>query len=206
VGLTLFLAGCVTGGPPPPPPAPAPAQAASAVDTNAVLDIPLVTGDSIEVDLTGTPDKIEPTTSLITGTGTISLPHLPANVVAIGKTPHQLENDIHDLYVNGGIYTSINVTVTPGPRYYYVSGEVNNTSATKQLYVGKITVLGAISAAGSFNSFAAKKRVQLTRKDGTIYYEDCKKALKKPSLDLEVFPGDRVFVDKQTPWEALTNQ
>jgi protein involved in polysaccharide export with SLBB domain len=67
-------------------------------------------------------------------------------------------------------------------------------------------VLSAITAAGGFNNFAARTRVQLTRQDGKIFLLNCKKALKDPSLDLEVFPGDRVFVDKQTPLEAVLGQ
>ena len=196
-----FLAGCVTekGQTSPTPPASVP-------DPSALLNIPLQSGDEIIVNLTGTPETIPPADSILSGIGTISLPHLPTNVVAIGKTPHQLESDIHDLYINDGIYTSINVTVTPGLRYYYVGGEVNQTGSGKQPYVGRVTVLSAIAAAGSFNSFAARTRVQLTRQNGKILIENCKKALKDPSLDLEVFPGDRIFVDKQTPWEAVTNQ
>jgi protein involved in polysaccharide export with SLBB domain len=199
--VTVFLAGCVTNtGQPPAGPTP------PVSDPNALLNIPLQSGDSIEVDLTGTPETIPPSTSLLSGAGTISLPHLPTNVVAIGRTPHQLESDIHDLYINDGIYTSINVTVTPGPRYYYVGGEVNQTGNSKQLYTGRVTVLSAITAAGGFNNFAARTRVQLTRQDGKIFLLNCKKALKDPSLDLEVFPGDRVFVDKQTPLEAVLGQ
>ena len=80
------------------------------------------------------------------------------------------------------IFTHISVTVTPGPRYYYVTGAINQTGRGKQLYTGKVTVLSAIGAAGGFNDFAARKRVQLTRQDGTIFIEDCMKALKNPKL------------------------
>ena len=113
--------------------------------------------------------------------GTSIFPLLDTNITAIGKSPHELEDTIHDLYVPN-IFTHISVTVTPGPRYYYVSGEINNIGRTKQLYTGKVTVLGAIGAAGGFNDFAARKRVQLTRQDGTIYIVDCMKALKNPKL------------------------
>jgi protein involved in polysaccharide export with SLBB domain len=84
-----------------------------------------------------------------------------------------------------------------------VSGQVVNPQNGKQQYTGKVTVLGAISAVGGFNEFAARKRVQLTRQDGTIYIVNCNKALKDPTrLDLEVFPGDRIFVDQETFPEA----
>jgi protein involved in polysaccharide export with SLBB domain len=180
---------------------------------------PLRSGDQIEVHLTGTPRPILPSTFVLSGTGRISLPFLGTSITAIGKSPHELEKIIHDAYVPR-VFTQISVTVIPGrrvlyapadgplttkrvtvapdDRYLYVSGAINQTNAGKQLYTGKITVLGAISAAGGFNDFAARTRVQLTRQDGTIFIEDCKKALKNPKLDLEVLPGDKIFVDKQT--------
>jgi protein involved in polysaccharide export with SLBB domain len=145
---------------------------------------------------------IAPLTFVLSGSGSISLPLLDPNIQAIGKTPHELEQIIHDLYVPK-VFTHISVTATPGLRFYYVSGAINQTSNTKQPYTGKVTVLGAIGAAGGFNDYAAKKRVQLTRQDGTIFFEDCVKALKNPKLDMEVLPGDKIFVDKETMSEVL---
>jgi protein involved in polysaccharide export with SLBB domain len=166
--------------------------------------IPLQAGDSIQVDLTGTPGQpIPPSNFVLAGAGNINLPSLDTSIPAIGKSPNDLEKIIHDLYVPN-IYTQISVTVTPGARYVYVSGEVNDKtpSGGKQLYTGKVTVLKAIAAAGGFTNFAAGKRVQLTRQDGTIFMEDCVKALKNPKLDLEVLPGDKIFVDKENLPEA----
>lgn len=154
------------------------------------------------VDLTGTPETIPQLSFTLSGAGSINLPRLPTNIIAIGKSPHELETLISDLYVKMNVFKQIAVTVTPGQRYYYVSGQINNISQTKQLYTGRVTVLGAISAAGGFNEFAARKRVQLTRQDGTIFMVNCNKALKDPKLDLEVFPGDKIFVDQETFWEA----
>ena len=160
-------------------------------------------GDSIEVDLTGTPDVIPPATFALSGTGAISPPRLPTNVIAIGRTPHDLEKEIHDLYLSSGVYTSINVTVIPGPRYYYVTGAIIPNGPGKQLYTGKVTVLGAVSAAGGFNPHAAKFRVRLTRQDGRVYLEDCNKALEDPSLDMEVLPNDKINVGELTLPEIL---
>jgi len=193
---SLLLAGCLSPSQPPPkPPPPTP-------DTNQIGMIPLQRGDQIQVDLTGTAGMpMAPMSSVLSETGNINLPLLETNITAIGKTPHELEQLIHDLYVPR-VFTMISVTVTPGIRFYYVSGEVNEHGEAKQPYTGKVTVLGAIAAAGGFNGFAAKKRVQVTRQDGTIFYENCNKALKNPNLDLEVLPGDKIFVDKETLWEA----
>jgi polysaccharide export outer membrane protein len=191
---TLLWAGCATTDPILPPPLPEYTSAAM---------IPLQIGDQIAVDLTGTPMIIPQATFTLSGAGTINLLLLDTNIPAIGKSPHELEQIIKDLYVPK-YFPMITVTVTPGPRFYYVSGCVNQPG--KQLYTGKVTILGAVAGAGGFNDFAARKRVQLTRQDGKIYFVDCKKALKDPKLDLEVIPGDKIFVDKQTPWEAATGQ
>ena len=195
-GATLFLAGCLSDKPLPPPTPPP-----TTMDTN-VNQFPLQIGDTVEVDLTGTRDTILPTITPLNGAGTISLPSLETNILAVGKTPHELETTIHDLYVPN-VYPHISVTVTPGPRFFYVGGQINMTGTGKQLYTGKVTVLGAISAAGGFNDFAAKTKVQVTRQNGTISIVNCKKALKHPELDLEIFPGDKIEVPKQSFLDAL---
>jgi protein involved in polysaccharide export with SLBB domain len=197
----LIMAGCAH-----PPPAPPPHDGGTN-DPESIDRIPLQNGDSIMVDLTtGTPQPITQgggaLNFTLNGTGNISLPLLETNIPAIGKSPHELEQIIHDLYVPKW-YAHMSVTVTPGNRYFYVTGEVKDIASGKQLYTGNVTVLRAIGATGGFNDFAAWNRVQLTRQDGTSYIIDCKKALKDSKLDKEVLPGDKIFVDKQTPGEAL---
>jgi protein involved in polysaccharide export with SLBB domain len=193
-----MLGGCVGGPPPLPQPQP------SSTNTVRLEMIPLQSGDQLTVDLQGTPTpmpQLPPMT--LSGTGNINLPLLDSSIPAIGKSPHELEQIIHDLYVPK-IFTTISVTVTPGPRYFYVTGEVIHSESGKQLYTGKVTVLGAISSCGGFNDYAARTRVQLTRQDGAILIENCEKALKDPTkLDMEVLPGDKIFVDKKTAGEAL---
>jgi len=197
---TLILAGCGSPTQPKTQPTPPP----TTPDINLLETIPFQRGDTLQVDLQGTPTAMQQLPSMtLSGDGKINLPLLDTSVPAIGKSPHELEDIIRALYVPRFFHT-ISVTVTPGPRYYYVSGEVNDKSLGKQLYTGKVTVLGAIGAVGGFNDFAARNRVQLTRQDGTILMEDCNKALKNPKqLDLEVLPGDKIFVDKQKAGEAL---
>jgi protein involved in polysaccharide export with SLBB domain len=191
---TLLWAACGTTPPALPPPPP---------DTNTIEMIPLQLGDSLVVDLTGTPTPIPQSQFVLSGAGHITLPLLDTNIPAVGKSPHELEVIIRNLYVPR-YYNTISVTVTPGPRFYYVSGAVSGGSGTsKQIYTGKVTVLGAIYTAGGFNDYAARRRVQLTRQDGKIYYVNCKKALKDPTLDLEVLPGDKIYVDMKTFWETL---
>jgi protein involved in polysaccharide export with SLBB domain len=64
------------------------------------------------------------------------------------------------------------------------------------LYGPSITVTKAIQTAGDFTEFANKKKVKLTRKDGSIYTVNCIKALEDPTQDLEVYPGDTIHVPR----------
>jgi protein involved in polysaccharide export with SLBB domain len=184
----LALAGCQTGDPVLPPPR----------DQIPPLQI----GESIQVELTGTPEVVAPLNLTISEKGTITLPRIAKPITAVGLAPRELEAVIQSTYTPG-IYKDVNVTVTIGPRYYYISGQINQTGNGKQLYTGHVTVLGAISAAGGFNDFAARRRVRLTWLDGTSYTENCLRARENPKFDLTVLPNDQVFVDKQTFWEAL---
>jgi polysaccharide export outer membrane protein len=186
-------------------------------------ETPLQKGDIISVELVGCPTTVPQSSIVLSATGEINLPLLETNITAIGKTPRELEKIIHDLYVPS-LFKDITVTVTtdrrifylpdaaapatnrltatPDGPYFYVSGAVNQPGKRVVPYTGKITVLGAIAAAGGFNDYAARKRVQLTRQDGKIYKVDCKKALTDPKLDLEVLPGDKIFVDMQHTYET----
>ena len=102
-----------------------------------------------------------------------------------------MQTEIHDLYVDE-YYKRLTVTVTSEQRVYYVGGQVR--SPGRQVYLGATTVTKAIQSAGDFTDFAAKRRVELTRGDKRLLI-DCLKAAKDPSLDLPVFPGDKIHVD-----------
>ena len=163
---------------------------------------PLQIGESIQVELTGTPQIVPLLSLTVSDKGTITLPLLPKPITAVGLAPRELEGIIKSNYIPD-IYKDVNVTVTMGPRYYYISGEINQTGNGKQLYTGHVTVLGAVSAAGGFNGFAASKRVRLTWSDGRSYLENCVKARENPQLDWTVLPNDQVFVPKEKFFEAL---
>ena len=51
--------------------------------------------------------------------------------------------------------------------------------------------------AAGFTDFANKKKVKLTRVDGRTQTVNCIKALDKPSLDPEVYPGDKIYVRRR---------
>jgi polysaccharide export outer membrane protein len=157
---------------------------------------PLRVGDKVRVELSGIPDKLDPYDREVKEDGTINLPYID-DIAAAGKSPSQLEIDITAAYTTKGIYTHINVTVTPTARFFYVMGQVNNNAGGRIPYVGPITVLDAIAAAADFTAFADRRHVQITRVNGKIDYVNCVKALKHPELNLQVYPGDRITVPRR---------
>jgi protein involved in polysaccharide export with SLBB domain len=60
-----------------------------------------------------------------------------------------------------------------------------------------MTVVGAIDTAGGFTDFAKRSRIQVTRASGKKMTVDYYKALKNPDKDIEIFPGDMIFVPKK---------
>jgi protein involved in polysaccharide export with SLBB domain len=71
----------------------------------------------------------------------------------------------------------------------------------RQEYLGPTTVLKAIASAGDFTDFASRRKVRLNRKDGSWQIVDCVKAAQNPSLDLPVFPGDKIDVPQRGVFE-----
>jgi protein involved in polysaccharide export with SLBB domain len=57
-----------------------------------------------------------------------------------------------------------------------------------------MTVLKAINRAGGFTEYADRRKVRITRINGQQIMVDCKSALKKPDLDVPLYPGDRIEV------------
>jgi protein involved in polysaccharide export with SLBB domain len=153
-------------------------------------------GDTLTVEFSDMPLSITPREERIREDGTITLLE-QKSFVAAGKTRGQLEKEIHDWYVPR-FYLKMTVSIRQlkDTQFYYVRGEVRIPG--RQVYISRITVLKAIGSAGDFTDFARKSEVQLTRADGRKITINAKKALKNPSLDLEIFPGDTVFVPRRT--------
>jgi polysaccharide export outer membrane protein len=170
---------------------------AGAVVTNSSTLEPEVlrVGDSLTVTFIDTPTVIPPFQEKIKEDGTITLT-LNQLFKADGKTRGDLEKEIRARYVPD-YFKYLTVTVTPdvNTRWYYVDGEVKTPS--RQNYISRITVLKAIASAGGFTDFANKKKVKLTRVDGRTQTVNCVKALDKPSLDPEVYPGDKIHVPRR---------
>lgn len=135
--------------------------------------------------------------------GTVTLPLIGA-VEAAGKTPEELQRVIHDLYVPR-YYKSLSFSVPR--RVYYVNGQVR--APGRQEYIGPTTVLKAIVSAGDFTEYAARRHIVLTRVDGKRFLVNYIKAAKEPSLDLPIYPGDKIEVPLTTPpsvWRIIESR
>ncbi len=188
-GLACLVNGCgLFGSSDDPHPAPPPTTA----DQSRVG--PLEVGDGVEIDFSGSPNPMPSVRTEIKGDGTIHLDYIN-DVVAAGKTPGELEKEILQDYVPK-YYTHLSVTVTPSGRFFFVDGEV--MAPGRILFNGPMTVTRGIAAAAGFNPFADKRHVKLYRVNAkkalTI---NCVKALDHPELDIPVYPGDKIFVNRR---------
>lgn len=126
--------------------------------------------------------------------GSITLPDI-GRVDAAGKTPGELEDIIHDLYVPK-VVKHLNVTVKNTASYvYYVRGEVK--APGRQIYVGQITVSKAITSAGDFTEIANRSSVWLTRVNGDRFKLNLNRILDGEDPDPPVYPGDQIQINKR---------
>ena len=161
--------------------------------TNAPIPVEgarLAPGDQIRVVLSVIAKPPQPHDEAIKEDGTITLPNIGV-ITAEGKTTVELQKEIYEKYVPN-FYKRLTVTVSTERRVYYVQGQVR--ASGRQEYLGPTTVLKAIATAGDFTDFANRKRVVLTRADGTRIIVDCVKAARDSAYDLPVYPGDKIEV------------
>lgn len=154
-------------------------------------------GDTVAISYSGMPPEdpsFGPLEKPIKDDGTISLPEI-GRIKAAGKTPGELEDIIHDLYVPKYVY-HLNVTVkTTSDRVYYVRGEVK--APGRMIYAGAITVSKAITSAGDFTDFANRSKVYLTRANGQRFKLNLNKILDGEAPDPPVYPGDQIEVARR---------
>ena len=154
-------------------------------------------GDKITIEFTDMPTPFLPRDERIKEDGTVTLLE-GKTFVAAGKTRGQLETEIHKFYVpRYYLKMTVSVQQQKETQFYYVRGEVKLPG--RQVYISRITVLRAIGSASDFTDFARKTAVQLIRANGRKITINAKKALRDPSLDLEIFPGDTVYVPRRGP-------
>jgi polysaccharide export outer membrane protein len=193
--LALALAGCSLFSSPGKKPD---VMAQPSTDINSTGDnvARLHVGDTVDISFTGLPSdaSMDPLEKPIKDDGTISLTDI-GSVMAVGKTPGELEDTIHDLYVPK-YYKHLNVTVkTSSDRVYYVRGEVHQPG--RLIYAGNITVSKAITSAGDFTDFANRSNVMLIRSNGNRFKLNINKILDGEQPDPPVYPGDQIVVHRR---------
>jgi protein involved in polysaccharide export with SLBB domain len=195
----FLLAGCQHGSSKPsgtPPRTTAGAASAPAMPASGMPELqPFRTGDSVTVIFSDLPTAFQPFVTKVKDDGTVTLLQNQSFTFA-GKTPGELEQEIRRRYVPN-FYKFMTVTINREAQtlFYYVDGEVK--SPARQTYIERTTVLKAIASAGGFTDFAKKSGVKLTRMDGRKYIINCPKAIDNPALDLEVYPGDKIYVPRK---------
>jgi polysaccharide biosynthesis/export protein VpsN len=155
----------------------------------------LRTGDRIMIVFSGNPNAPQlPHSEQIREDGYITPPLLGTNILAAGKTIGRLQTELQERYVPA-FFSTVTITVRSEERYFSVGGQVNRPGQI--LYRSDMTVLKAIQSAGDFTDFANRRRVLLTRKDGTLMEVDCRRALRDTRYDPPVYPGDIIHVQQR---------
>jgi protein involved in polysaccharide export with SLBB domain len=174
------------------------ASGASQDSSDAGIRNKIRIGDILEVALADLPERSQPNQPIeetVREDGTITLLQ-NQTFNADNKTCGDLAKEIRTRYVPD-IFKTMTVSVRhkSQTQFYYVDGEVK--VADRQVYISRITVTKAIASAKGFTDFAKKSAIELTRSDGRKFVINFKKAQKDPKLDLEVFPGDRIYVPRR---------
>lgn len=174
----------------------------SGVSASVSLDAPRVVAeepgayvlkplDPIYVRFSGILEQQQPIELVIDENGEITLLHIDKPIKAAGLTPSQLARKIEKLYVDGGIYKHVSLSVTMTSKVYYVQGEVN-APGQFQLTSGT-TLLQAIAGARGYTPYANKKKVTIAR-HGKIYSFSTKELEKDPGKDVKIKAGDVIKV------------
>lgn len=161
-------------------------------DTPLAADV-LRKDDIVTIIFSNIPTPKLPHEEKIKEDGNITLADIGV-IKAEGKSAGQLQKEIQDAYVPR-FYRNLTVTVKPPERQFYVQGEVKLPN--RYVLTPGMTVLKALTTAGGFTDFASRTKVELTSITGVQYTIDCKAAQTNPTLDLPVYPDDRIFVPKR---------
>lgn len=148
-GLVFFgsIAGCVA----PIPPGPDPAAAAPTKATAKAKEVfTLQEGDVVRISFPGAPNL--DSTQSIRRDGKITLAMM-GEVLAIGRTPTELEQDLLKLYSNQLVSKEVTVLVVSSSYAVFVSGAVLRPG--KILADRPLTALEAIMEAGGFDQTKA---------------------------------------------------
>lgn len=167
---------------------------------NAEID-KIKVGDGLLITFADLSVAVPPFEDRVRTDGTITLVQ-NQTFTAAGKTRGQLAQEIRERYVPD-FFRSLTVTVQhqANSQFYYVGGEVKRPD--RQIYMSRLTVLKAIQSVGDYTDFANKKAIELTRADGRKFVINGVKAQSDPSQDLEVYPGDKIYVPRRPPFKLF---
>jgi protein involved in polysaccharide export with SLBB domain len=177
---------------------PAAAAAATQPEEDQSIDV-IKVGEKLTITLLDIPTPLPALEEQVRNDGTITLIE-SQTFQAAGKNRGDLEKEIRERYVPRIFQKmTVNIQHTVSTRFYSVGGEVK--APGRQVYINRLRLLDAIQSAGDFTDFARRGKVQLTRANGQIHYIDCIDALKDPKLNVEIYPGDNIRVERKKPWQ-----
>jgi polysaccharide export outer membrane protein len=203
VTLALLAAGCAGTGSAPQAASdvderdPSAAELLASVSTNTLIASSqldqLRVGTRIIITVTDIPEPRQ-FEEVIGEDGYLTLP-FDKRIMAAGKTKRQVQEEIIAQYVPD-YFKRMTVNISLQEQFFSVLGEVRNPS--RQLYVGQMTVLKAIAAAGGFTEFARKSRVYVIRPgENEPIRVDADEAQSNPRLDIQILPNDQVLVRRR---------
>jgi protein involved in polysaccharide export with SLBB domain len=185
VGFALLI-GCATGGG-------GQGRSAAEMINDRSINTEYRPGDKITIDFLDNPSMPQNWQQTVREDGMITLP-LNQTVLAAGKRKGDLEKEIHALYVPK-LLRRLTVNLRAEERTYFVRGEVK--SPGQRPHTGSITALKAVGAAGDFTDFANRRKIEVIRANGEKLTVNGREALKDPSKDVPVYPGDIVYVHRR---------
>jgi len=127
--------------------------------------------------------------------GRISIP-LIGEIMAAGKTPLELENEITEKLKTSHMILNPNVAVgvtQVNSKMYYLEGEVNKPG--KYALIVPTTVLEALVNAGGFKDFANQTHIRIIRGKDTFNF-NYKQVIKNQHTEqnIKLLPGDIIIV------------
>lgn len=183
--------------------------ASSPVETNSVLpvhlnsQIALRAGDALSFRIMEDPGEAVRLT--VTDTGELEVPYI-GRVKAARKTCKELAEEIKarlekDYYYHVTVALGIDSLRKPSIGRAYLTGQIRTPGSVDLAEDEKLMVSEAILKAGGFSDFAERRRVKVMRQTGTpglveTLYVDVLAVWEKgkKEKDLEVKPGDQIFV------------
>jgi polysaccharide export outer membrane protein len=188
LAASMVFSGCET---------PAPANQTQVAPKDMTINQDLLrAGERIRIIYLDIPDAPTPTEQQIPESGKLTLPK-GVEVMFANKLKTDVEKEIQDIYVNQRrLYPRMTVNIERQGLTVSIGGEVRTPGSV--LHSGQMTVTRAINAAGGFTEFALHSDVVITRAiSGQQIHVNVDKALKKPALDVPVYPGDSVLVRRR---------